>query len=182
MDWKEVGKKIAKAAPLLGKVVGSFVPGASAVGAGIGLLASAFGVTEEDTPEQVLEKIQADPEWMVKLKEIEARHEVELQQLTIQLEMAYLRDVQSARQADVAKTKATGKRDYAMYALATVITVGFFALTSILMFKALPEGSSQAVFMLFGGVNSAFATVVGYFFGSSKTSAEKTKMLAPGGK
>jgi len=87
MEWKDVGKTIGKYAPALGRIVGNFIPGAQAVGAGIGLLASAFGVSEDDTPDEVLKKIQMDPEWQVKLAQIEKEHEIELKRLMVTQEV-----------------------------------------------------------------------------------------------
>lgn len=178
MDWKEVGGKIAKSAPLLGQVVGSFVPGAGAIGTGIGLIARAFGLSGDATPEETMKAISADPEAAMKLQAIENDHQAQLARIGLELDQAYLADRQSARMADVEKTKATGSRDYMMYALAIAISLGFFGLCGMLMFKQLPEGSQEAVFMLFGGMVSSYTAVVQYFFGSSKSSGEKTKLIA----
>ena len=49
------------------------------------------------------------------------------------------------------------------------------------MFFGVKDPSSNAVVnLLFGGLVSGFATVLGYFFGSSKGSAEKNALLATG--
>ena len=42
----------------------------------------------------------------------------------------------------------------------------------------LPDGSSDVVFMLFGALVTGFGTVLQYFFGSSKSSTDKTSLLA----
>jgi len=41
-----------------------------------------------------------------------------------------------------------------------------------------PAGSTQAIFMLLGGLVSSFTAVFAFFFGSSKSSQEKTALLA----
>ena len=69
-------------------------------------------------------------------------------------------------------------KDAYIYILASTIVVGFFVLTGLLMFKPLPEGSSSVVNLLFGGMVAGFATVLNYFFGSSKSSADKNKLLS----
>jgi len=78
MDWKEVGKKIAKiGAPLLGGVLGG------PAGAGIGtLVASLFGADPDD-PADVLQKMAADPEAAVKLRELELRHAERLEEMAL---------------------------------------------------------------------------------------------------
>ena len=43
------------------------------------------------------------------------------------------------------------------------------------MFKGI--GNNPVLDILFGGLVSGFATVLGYFFGSSKGSADKTHLL-----
>ena len=45
------------------------------------------------------------------------------------------------------------------------------------MFRQLPQGSNDVVFMLFGALASGFGVVLQYFFGSSKSSSDKTKHL-----
>ena len=87
MKWKDVGEAIAKYAPMLGKAVGNFVPGAGAIGAGISLLCSAFGIEEDEDPARVLAKIQMDPEWQVKLARIEKENRIELQKLMLTYEV-----------------------------------------------------------------------------------------------
>jgi hypothetical protein len=42
---------------------------------------------------------------------------------------------------------------------------------------ALPPGQNEVIFMLFGAISSGFGQVLGFFFGSSKSSADKTQLL-----
>ena len=58
-----------------------------------------------------------------------------------------------------------------MYMLGAIVVMGFFA---IVIFKLIAE---QDIQLETGALIASFATVVGYFYGSSKSSAEKTKML-----
>lgn len=46
------------------------------------------------------------------------------------------------------------------------------------MFFEVPESNVGPVNQLFGSVAAGFGAVVGYLFGSSKTSAEKNRLLA----
>jgi len=180
MDWKELGKDIiGKGSPLLGSVIGG--PAGNAIGS---LVASLFGADPEK-PDDILAKMNLDPESAAKLQELEMKHKERLEELKIeeakvQIEetKAYLADTQSARARETAIVQATGKKDLNLYVLAWVIVVGFFVLTGVLMFVELPASTSGVVNLLFGGLVSGFATVLGYFFGSSKGSAEKTAMLA----
>jgi len=182
MSWEDVGNFVKKGAPLLGSLIGG--PAGGAVGT---LVAGIFG---ENNPQELMEKLQADPEAMTKLKELEMKHRERLEELSIEAARIQLQetqaefaDTQSARQRETAIVQTTGKKDVNLYVLAWVVVGGFFLLTGMMM--VLPElnGSNNAmVNIMFGGLVSGFATVLGYFFGSSKSSAEKTQLLTANGK
>ena len=91
---------------------------------------------------------------------------------------AYYADIQGARSREVEIVKATGKKDTNLYVLAWMLVGGFFALLATIMFVPIPPDQNGVVFMLFGSLASAFGAVIGYFFGSSKSSADKSAQLA----
>lgn len=62
-----------------------------------------------------------------------------------------------------------------MYVLGAVITLGFFATMIYLIYVGKFEST---VNLLIGSLIGAFGTVVGYFYGSSKSSAEKNELIA----
>ncbi len=76
MDWKDIAGAVGKAAPLLGTLLGG--PAGAAVG---GLIASALGTASD--PAEVQAAI-ANPDALVKLREIEANNQVRLRELTVQ--------------------------------------------------------------------------------------------------
>lgn len=178
MDWKTLGKKIAKVgAPILGTAVGGPLGGAAA-GA---LVAGLFG-TSPDDPEAIAQAIAGDPQAAVKLRELELAHKVDLERMVLEEKLAHLADIQDARAREVATTQATGKRDVALYLLAALVVSGFFFLCGALMYLPIPEGQNSVVLVLFGGLATGFTTVLAYFFGSSKGSADKNAMLQQGKK
>jgi hypothetical protein len=173
MDWKSLGKNIARVgAPLLGTAVGGPIGGAAA-GA---LVAGIFGANPDD-PAAIAQAIAQDPQAAVKLRELELAHKMDLERIILEETKAYLADRQDARSREVATTQATGKRDSALYILAGVVVTGFFVLCAVLMYVPIPDGQGSAVLLLFGGLVSGFSTVLAYFFGSSKGSADKNIML-----
>jgi uncharacterized protein YcfJ len=177
MDWKEVGGKIAKAAPLIGGILGGPLGGAA--GSVISMVAGALGLKpEETTPDRVNQIIEADPQALVSLRTAEMKHEEILIGLKVETEKAHLKDRQSAREREMEVVKATGKKDYNLYFLAWTVVMGFFALCGVLMKVDIPTGTNQVVIMLFGALATGFGTVLSYFFGSSKSSKEKTELLA----
>ena len=175
MDWSKVASFVKGAAPLLGTVIGG--PVGTLAGGAISLIASAFGVEDVENPTTIYEAIKADPDAIIKLKEIELNNKTELSKLALQSDQSYLADTQDARKAQTDREAATGKKDINLYVLAWTIVVGFFTMTCILTFVDLPDDSTGVVFLLFGALVAGFTQVVNYFFGSSKSSSDKTKML-----
>lgn len=174
MDWLDLGKKIASMGlTTLGTVVGG--PAGGAIGAMLGK--ALLGDKESEiTPDKIV-KTFGDPETLIKMRQFEMTHELELQKLVIQTEQLRLADVANARLREVDTTKATGKRDYNLYALAWVLIIGFFSLVALLVFRELPKDSNGVIFMLFGTLATGFGCVIQYFFGSSKSSSDKTQLL-----
>ena len=174
MDWSDVGNSLKILVPTVATMLGGPLAG-QAVTALENVLGFAPGT---GTPDTITAAIQADPQSALKLKQMET----DLQMLRITEDTkrmnAQLADVQGARQMATDQTKTTGKRDYNLYALAWCIIAGVFGLIAILLFVKLPDDSTGVVFMLFGTLSAAFGSVVQYFFGSSKSSADKTDILA----
>lgn len=68
-------------------------------------------------------------------------------------------------------------KDILMYSLAGIIVIGFFALLYILLFRSIAETNKEILNIVIGALIGSFTTIIGYFFGSSSGSAEKTKLL-----
>ena len=66
----------------------------------------------------------------------------------------------------------------AMYVLGALIVLGFFTLLALLIFKEVPVSNNDVLNLSIGALITGFATVVGYFYGSSAGSASKTDILA----
>lgn len=69
------------------------------------------------------------------------------------------------------------KKNIEIYILAAFIIVATVVFLVMLAVKATPPENKDAIMMALGSVLSAFGTVVGYFFGSSKGSADKTDAM-----
>jgi ABC-type Na+ efflux pump permease subunit len=172
---KKIAEVVGTVAPLLGTVIGG--PLGTAAGAGLGLLAQSIG-GDPAKPEEILQKLTTDPATLVKLKEIELSNLLELRKLAFQQVQAELADVQDARRREVEVVKATGKKDINLYVLAWVFISGFFVLTGGMYFYPIPAESIGPINQLFGALVGGVSMVLGYFFGSSRGSAQKTELLA----
>lgn len=75
--WDNVKKIIGTAAPMIGTLIGG--PAGTAVG---GMVASALGV--ENTPNAIEQELKANPEALLKLKQLESDERVRLRELSVE--------------------------------------------------------------------------------------------------
>ena len=68
-----------------------------------------------------------------------------------------------------------------MYILGGVLVLAIMAFAACLIFFKIPDANKDMVNIVLGAFIGAFLTVVGYYFGSSKSSADKTALLQGGG-
>ena len=126
---------------------------------GLDLISSAIDGGADKAKEYIEEKtgIKMDgseltDEQVAELKKFEMTNKLELEKLALankqednrHLEKTtevVLGDKSNARSREVEVVKATGKRDYALIALAAVIVIGFFAGLVSLVFVTLDKGS-----------------------------------------
>lgn len=69
-----------------------------------------------------------------------------------------------------------------MYVLGGIIVAGFLTLLAILVFVGVPETNQRLLDITVGALIGMAIAVVQYFFGSSKGSSDKTKIIAGNGK
>lgn len=172
MEWSDVGKAVAKVAPILGGVLGG--PVGAIAGAAGALLGSALGV---DADPEAITKALADPETLVKLKQIESDERQRLlewqsTQLNVELE-----NVKSAREREVELAKAGHGASWATSIVSTIVTLGFF----VMLYLVISGGKAElgdAGLMLLGTLATGFGAVINYYLGSSLGSASKDKLFA----
>ena len=169
--WGTIKQSLGSVVPLLANAI---VPGSGGV---VGsLIASVLGI--QNTPDAIATAVSnLTPEQITALKTAEMAHQEKLLEIGNANDQMYLLDVQDARKREVELTKATGKSDLNLYILAWTVVISFFITVGILFFVPLPQGQANIVYMLLGTLGTGFATVLGYFFGSSKGSSDKTALL-----
>ena len=64
-----------------------------------------------------------------------------------------------------------------MYALAALFVIGYFILIGLILTMVIPEQNKDIALMLFGTLTAGVSLILGYFFGSSRGSEEKNKLL-----
>ena len=63
------------------------------------------------------------------------------------------------------------------YALGALIIIGFFTLMYLLVKSEVPEKNKDLLNLVVGALIGSFATIVGYFYGSSASSAKKDETI-----
>ena len=71
----------------------------------------------------------------------------------------------------------TNYKEIFMYALAAAVVLLVFAVIAVLMFRVTPPENSELLYTAIGLALGWGTNVIGYFFGSSKSSADKTDII-----
>ena len=71
-------------------------------------------------------------------------------------------------------------KEILVYVLAIVIVICFMLLLALLIFQEVPAPNSELLYTMVGVFGTMTITVINYYFGSSKGSADKTKIMANG--
>lgn len=161
MSWKSIASKVGQAAPLLGTVLGG--PAGGAIGA---LVSSALGV---DNDPGAVANAMADPETLVKLKQIEADHRAELEQMAVDLAKAELRNQEQAREMH---------KHSPMPMIVTGALTLIFAAALYMMFNTeIPNSNRDLAYVMLGQLSALWGASVTYWVGTTRSSAEKTRLL-----
>lgn len=174
MDWASLAGQITGlGAPILGSILGGAIagPAGAALGSQAGkILASALGV--EATPEAVQTAIQSNPnEAAAKIQAAESAHKDDLAAL-----QAELADIQSARATMTALASSGSRIAWGPSVISTIVVVGNILIGLAAMFH--PVGADPGVVLfLLGGWNTAFASVISFWMGSSSGSQKKDAQI-----
>ena len=127
--------------------------------------------------EKVLDKVVPDPEAKAKAQAtlMEMAQKGELAQLE-----AHVKDMQSARDREI--QIATSEHAPVLNKIVTpVLALGTVALSFILfaviLFVPVDQGSKDIIIYVLGALTSAVTMILGYYFGSSVGSKEKSQQL-----
>lgn len=155
---------------------------ATALGGPVGGIAATFIAEKLGMEDKTVEAVKAaisgaTPEQLARLKEIDADLDKYFAGLGVKLEEIEAADRASARDREAKTGDSLTPR-----LLALGITVGFFGVLATLLVHGKPEQGGDALLVMLGSLGGAWASCVAYYFGSTKGSAEKTAIIARGGK
>jgi hypothetical protein len=159
MNLSDLGKTVAKFAPLLGAVLP--VPGGLAIGQAI---AAAFG-GDINNPSDLINRIQLDPDASVKLKQIESNERIEIERLAVDRIRAQNEDRDSARRREIeTKDKIPGQ-------LAMIFTGGYLLMIALVVFLIkfanLNSVEEKVVELALMGLTNAEMLILAYYYGAA---------------
>jgi hypothetical protein len=159
MEWlKQIAPTIATAmgGPLAGMAVSA--------------ISKAIGVDEGKVGDLIASnKLTADQIAQVKLAEIELAKQA--QDLGLNFEKLSVEDRKSAREMQATT------RSWMPPILAGAVTLGFFAIMTLMFFNKV-DSNNPAILMMLGSLGTAWTGIIAYYFGSSAGSQAKTDLLS----
>jgi len=161
MKWSDIADKVAQIAPLAGTLLGG--PAGAAVGS---LIGKALGV--DPTPDAISQVIM-NPDSVLKLKELESTERQHLLSMQLQTLQAELGDVQNARQ----NNKESVMPSIICMSLTVMVAAGAWMLFN----QSIPEENREFAYILYGALVAKWGDSIAYFVGTTRSSAEKTKLL-----
>ena len=162
MDWlKQIAPTIATAlgGPLAGMAVSA--------------ISKAVGVEPDQVQDMIANnKMSAEQIAQVKLAEIELQKQA--QELGLNFAKLEVEDRKSAREMQATT------RSLMPPILAGAVTVGFFAIMTLMFFNKV-DSNNPAILMMLGSLGTAWTGIIAYYFGSSAGSQAKTDLLSKAG-
>jgi hypothetical protein len=159
MDWlKQIAPTIATAlgGPLAGMAVSA--------------ISKAVGVEPDQVQDMIANnKLSAEQIAQVKLAEIELQKQA--QELGLNFAKLEVEDRKSAREMQATT------RSMMPPILAGAVTVGFFAIMTLMFFNKV-DSNNPAILMMLGSLGTAWTGIIAYYFGSSAGSQAKTDLLS----
>jgi len=152
ISWDSVTNLIKEASPILGAAVSASNPLA---GVAISLISHAFGANKDD-PQDLLDKINGDPDFRIKLKKIELEHKSILAQANAENYKTEVEDRKSARTLQINTNSF----------IPTFLAIGYFFSYSLLQFYCLMH-PAQTNDIICARLHDGFMIVLAYFFGSN---------------
>jgi len=113
-------------------------------------------------------KLSADQIAQVKLAEIELKQQEE----TLGLKFAELEE----KAQESARNMQISTKSHIPPILATITTIGFFGILTLLFFNKV-DPTNNALMIMLGSLGTAWTGVIGFYFGSSASSQSKDQML-----
>lgn len=117
------------------------------------------------TPEQVAALKQADQAFALQMQELGFKNIADLEKIAAE-------DRKDARGMQVAN------KSFMPAVLSTIIVVGYLGVLGFMLAGVASAADSQALLLMLGSLGTGFGMVLSFWFGSTRTSEDKTRLLA----
>lgn len=172
MDLSKIGGLLGQIAPTIATALGGPLAGLA-----VKTLSEAmFGHQDAEESEVSAALMNATPEQLQRLKEIDVSFKLKMKELDIDLERIAAGDRDSARNMQMQTN------DWIPRAMAVMVTFGFFGILTWLLTKGVPPTGSETLIYMLGALGTAWTGIVQFYFGSSAGSKAKTDALVAGEK
>lgn len=162
---------IADVAPTIGTALGGPLAGLA-----INQLLKLFNLSPTANEKDIEKAILAGPEALLKLKEFDMQFKQHLLDVGIDLERVDAADRDSARKREEELAKA-GRKDYTTTILASCTVCGWLIIQFYLFTHVIPTEMREIIMRSLGTLDAALGMVFTYYFGSSKSSAQKDEII-----
>lgn len=163
----------------LKKIIGAVAPalaralGGPLAGTAVGEIAKKVLGKDSATEDEIAQVLSAaTPDQIIKLKELDLSFQKQMSEAGIELDKLEVADRANARALREANPK-----DWVPNVLAMSLLAGLIGLTVFLIQSEVPSGNKEIIINLMGVLEGALVTVFTFFFGSSRSSDEKSKVL-----
>lgn len=154
-------------APTLARAAGGPLAGQA-----VQFVCEALGLPSGTPQDQIATAIQnATPDQLAALRKADNDFKVAMRQLDVQESQLGYEDLANARGREIAV------RDHTPALIAAGVVMGFFSLLGVMAFRDVPAANATALNLMIGTLGGALGAVLQYYFGSSRGSQEKDKML-----
>lgn len=178
MDFKDITKFLTGAAPMIATALGGPLAGGA-----VNALEGVFGinsdpsVSKDDRLAAIATAFSgATPDQLLAIKKAEQDYAIQMATLgyknVADLEAIAAGDRDSARKREEAVKDCTPRN------LAYALVLGFFGVLAFMLMANVPAASRDLLNIMLGMLGTSFVSVISYYFGSTNSSMEKTKLLA----
>jgi len=162
MDWK---KTLSSIAPTIATALGGPFAGAATKFIGDKLLGNE-NASEQEISEVILGASSSD---LAKLKELDLEFKAKMQELEV--------DVFEIQAGDKRDARKNHKRSDMPAMLSIVLTLIVCVIVYLLFYIEPPEGAREVLYMLLGMVLKEWGGAMQYWFGTTRSSSDKTELL-----
>jgi hypothetical protein len=164
IDFKSI---ISNVVPFLGSLIGGPFGGTA-----LKIISKSLCGNENVSKSELLKAFeQLSPDKLQNLKAAEHEYKVKMAEIGLNEEKMYALDRESARKREIQL------RDRMPSILSITLSIGFFSILIILIFCSVSEHSRDVIDIMLGSLGTAWISTISYYFGSSKSSKDKTFLL-----